>query len=297
MKNFCGLALAILLALVPIAGVRAADGKKENKIAVVAAENFYGDIARQIGGDRVEVVSIMNSPDQDPHLFETTPGIVKQIAGAQVAIFNGADYDPWMEKLLSIAPQPNRKVIVAADLVHKKAGDNPHLWYNHATMPAVARAIREALSAADAGHKSDYAARLTTFLASLKPLNDKVAVIHGKYVGAPVTASEPVFGYMAGALGLQMRNERFQLAIMNDTEPSARDVAAFEQDLKDHKVRVLFYNKQASSKVVQHLVELARTAKIPVVGVTETAPPGMTYQDWMLTQLNDTEKALAGPSS
>jgi zinc/manganese transport system substrate-binding protein len=297
MKNVCGLALAILLALVSVAGVRAADGKKENKIAVVAAENFYGDIARQIGGDRVEVVSIMNSPDQDPHLFETTPGIVKQIAGAQVAIFNGADYDPWMEKLLSIAPQPNRKVIVAADLVHKKAGDNPHLWYDPATMPAVARAIGGALSAADAGHKSDYAARLTTFLASLEPLNDKIAAIHGKYVGAPVTASEPVFGYMAGALGLQMRNERFQLAIMNDTEPSARDVAAFEQDLKDHKVRVLFYNKQASSKVVQHLVELARVAKIPVVGVTETAPPGMTYQDWMLTQLNDTEKALAGPSS
>ena len=84
---------------------------------------------------------------------------------------------------------------------------------------------------------------------------------------------------------------------MNDTEPSARDVAAFEQDLKDHKVRVMFYNRQASSKIVQHLVALARAAKIPVVGVTETAPPGLSYQDWMLTQLNDAEKALAGPSS
>ena len=111
----------------------------------------------------------------------------------------------------------------------------------------------------------------------------------------PVTASEPVFGYMAEALGLTMRNERFQLAIMNDTEPSARDVAAFEHDLKEHKVRVMFYNKQASDKIVQHLVALARAAKIPVVGVTETAPPGLTYQDWMLGELDDTEKALAGP--
>ena len=264
---------------------------------MVAAENFYGDIARQIGGDRVAVVSIMNNPDQDPHLFETTPGIVQQIAGAQIAILNGADYDPWMEKLLSIAPQPNRKVIVAADLVHKKAGDNPHLWYDPATMPAVAKAIAAALSAADAAHRSDYDARLAAFLASLKPLNDKIAAIRAKYAGAPVTASEPVFGYMAGALGLHMRNERFQLAIMNDTEPSARDVAAFEQDLKDHKVRVMFYNKQASSKVVQHLVALARAGKIPVVGVTETAPPEMTYQDWMLGELTDTEKALAGPST
>jgi zinc/manganese transport system substrate-binding protein len=287
------IALAALLALAPVPAARADEGK----IAVVAAENFYGDIARQIGGDRVAVVSIMNNPDQDPHLFETTPGIVRQIAAAQIAIVNGADYDPWMEKLLSAAPQPNRKVIIAAELVHKKAGDNPHLWYDPATMPAVAKAIAAALGAADAAHKSDYAARLATFLGSLKPLNDKIAAIRGKYAGAAATASEPVFGYMAGALGLKMRNEKFQLAVMNDTEPSARDVAAFEQDLKDHKVRVLFYNKQASSKIVQHLVELARAAKIPVVGVTETAPPDLSYQDWMLTQLNDTEKALAGPSS
>jgi len=293
MKIVTGPALAVLLALAPAPGARAAEGK----IAVVAAENFYGDIARQIGGNGVTVVSIMNNPDQDPHLFETTPGIVRQIADAQIAIANGADYDPWMEKLLAAAPQPSRKVIVVANLVHKKAGDNPHLWYDPATMPAAAKAIAAALGAADAAHRNDYAARLASFLGSLKPINDKIAAIRGKYAGAAVTASEPVFGYMAGALGLKMRNEKFQLAVMNDTEPSARDVAAFEQDLKDHKVRVLFYNKQASSKIVQHLVELARAAKIPVVGVTETAPPDLSYQDWMLTQLNDTEKALAGPSS
>ena len=293
MKTAVGLALAFLLAVAPAPRTHAADGK----IAVVAAENFYGDIARQIGGDRVAVISIMNNPDQDPHLFETTPGIVRQIAGAQIAVLNGADYDPWMEKLLSAAPQPNRKVIIAADLVHKKAGDNPHLWYNPATVPAVAEAVAAALSAADATHRNDYAARLTNFLGSLKPITDKIAAIRGKYAGAAVTASEPVFGYMASALGLKMRNESFQLSIMNDTEPSARDVGAFEQDLKVQNVRVMFYNKQASNKAVQRLVDLARKAKIPVVGVTETTPPGLTYQNWMLTQLNDVEKALAGPSS
>ncbi|MGH6665225.1 MAG: metal ABC transporter solute-binding protein, Zn/Mn family [Pseudolabrys sp.] len=292
MKTVSALA-AILAALIVAPLARAADGK----IAVVAAENFYGDIARQIGGSQVAVVSIMSNPDQDPHLFETTPGVVRQVAGAQLAIVNGADYDPWMEKLIAAAPQPKRKVIIAAELVHKKAGDNPHLWYDPATMPAVAKAIAADLSSADPANKSDYAARLKTFLASLKPINDKIAAIRGKYKGSAVTASEPVFGYMAQALGLKMRNESFQLSVMNNTEPSARDVAAFEQDLKDHKVRVMFYNKQASDKVVQHLVELARAAKIPVVGITETAPPDLSYQDWMLTQLNDTEKALAGPSS
>jgi len=292
MKILAGLALA-LTALAPLSNAHADDAK----IPVVAAENFYGDVARQIGGDRVAVVSIMSNPDQDPHLFETTPSTVRQIGDAQVVILNGADYDPWMAKLVSIAPHAGRIVIDVAELTGKKAGDNPHLWYEPSTMPAAAKGLAGAFSAADPAHKDDYVARLKTFETSLKPVNDKIAAIRAKFAGAAVTASEPVFGYMASALGLTMRNERFQLSIMNNTEPAARDVAAFEQDLKGHKVKVMFFNKQASDKAVERLVALARKARIPVVGVTETAPPGLTYQDWMLTQLNDTERALAGPSS
>jgi zinc/manganese transport system substrate-binding protein len=292
MKSIAGLAVAFLAALASISAAHGADAVK-----LVAAENFYGSIAQQIGGPAVEVVSVLSNPDQDPHLFETSPAVARQLAAAQIVIYNGADYDPWMPKLLAATPRPQRTVIVAADLVHRSAGDNPHLWYDPATMPAVAKALSAALSKADPAHQSDYTARLATFLASLKPLDDKIDAVRKKYAGVPVTASEPVFGYMASALGLQMRNEKFQLSIMNDTEPSARDVAAFERDLKQHKVRVMFYNKQASNKIVQHLVAIARAAKVPVVGITETIPPGMTYQDWMLDALSDTEKALAGPSS
>src|SRR5450830_1957074 len=167
------LALAGLLVLAPVPGARAADGK----IAVVAAENFYGDIARQIGGDRVAVVSVLNNPDQDPHLFETTPGIVRQIAGAQIVILNGANYDPWMEKLLAAAPRPGRSVITAAQLTANKAGDNPHLWYDPATMPAVAQALAEAFSKADSAHAADYAARLATTLGALERIAQRTAQI------------------------------------------------------------------------------------------------------------------------
>ena len=293
MKTSVGVATALLITLAGLTGTRAADGK----IALVAAENFYGDVAQQIGGDRVVVASILSNPDQDPHLFEVSPSVVRQIAAAQIVIYNGADYDPWMEKLLKVTARPGRVVIAAADLMHKKAGDNPHLWYDPATMPAVASALAAALAAADPAHKDDYAARLKTFIASLAQLNEKIAAIRDKYAGVPVTASEPVFGYMAAALNLKMRNERFQLAIMNETEPSARDFAAFERDLKTHQVQVMFYNKQASDELVQHLVDLARASNIPVVGVTETAPSGLSFQDWMLRQLDDTENALAGSSS
>jgi zinc/manganese transport system substrate-binding protein len=292
MMRRIGAAAALVVLLTGLAPALAAS----DSIAVVAAENFYGDVAQQIGGDRVSVTSILRNPDQDPHLFETTPTIVRQIAAAQVVIYNGAGYDPWMEQLLKATSKPGRVVIVAADVMHKKAGDNPHLWYDPAAMPAIAPALAAALGTADPAHKNDYAARLSTFLASLKPLDDKIAAIRDKYAGVPVTASEPVFSYMAAALKLKMDNGLFQLAVMNDTEPSARDFGLFEQDLQMHKVRVLFYNKQAADNLVQHLVDLARAANIPVVGVTETAPPGVSYQNWMLSELDATEKALAGPS-
>jgi zinc/manganese transport system substrate-binding protein len=266
-------------------------------IGLVAAENFYGDIAAQIAGDRAGIASIMANPDQDPHLFETSPSVVREVAAASIVIFNGADYDPWMQKLLDASERPGRVAIRVADLVGRKPGDNPHFWYDPQTAPAVAKAVADALGAADPAHNAEYAGRLRQFLASLEPLRRKIAAIAAKDGGVPVTATEPVFGYMAAALKLKMRNESLQLAIMNDTEPGARDVAAFEQDLQNHKVRLLLYNKQASSTIVQHLVDLARSSRIPVVGVTETQPPGISYQQWMLSELGEVEKALAGPSS
>ena len=288
-----GLVTVLLFATATLTAARAADAQ----ITIVAAENFYGDVAQQIGGDLVSVVNILSNPDQDPHLFETAPSVVREIAAAQLVIYNGADYDPWMERLLKVTPKPGRAVIVAADLMHKRAGDNPHLWYDPATMPAVAKALAAALSAADAANADIYATRLRSFLASLQPLNDKIAAIRDKYAETFVAATEPVFGYMAAALHLTMLDQRFQLSIMHNTEPSVGDLAAFESDLKTHKIRVLFYNKQASDKIVQHLVDLARASKIPVVGVTETCPPGLSYQNWMLSELNATETALAGPAS
>ncbi|MDI1342780.1 MAG: zinc ABC transporter substrate-binding protein, partial [Pseudolabrys sp.] len=250
-----------------------------------------------IGGDRVTVASVMTHPDQDPHLFETTPGVVRQIADARIVIVNGADYDPWMEKLIAAAPRPGRTVISAAQLVNAKAGGNPHLWYAPATMPAVAKAIAAALSQADAGHAAEYSERLTKTLADLDRVAQRAAQIKAKHAGKPVTATEPVFGLMAEALGLTMRNQNFQLAMMNDTEPSARDVAAFEDDLKNGKVKALIYNKQVSEKLTERMLAIANKAKVPVVGVTETQPANVSFEDWMLGELNALDKALTGPSS
>ena len=261
--------------------------------SIIAAENFYGDVAQQLAGANATVTSILSNPDQDPHMFEASPSVARDLSAASIVVYNGADYDPWMEKLLSAARSPNRKVIIVANLVHKQAGDNPHLWYDPPTMPAYAKALTAALSDRDPAHKAEYEQRLAMFLASLQPVQAKIAEMHRKFAGTPVTATEPVVGYLAAAIGLTMRNERFQLAVMNDTEPRVSDVVTFENDLREHQVRLLFYNSQASGAVATRLVGIARSANIPVVAVTETEPADTKFQDWMTRELDAIAQALS----
>ena len=291
MRRIRQIATATGMILAAILGAAADDAS----IGVVAAENFYGDVARQVGGGRVAVLSILSNPNQDPHLFETTPGVVRKIADARIVIFNGANYDPWMQKLLDAVPRSGRTVIIAATIVGKKTGDDPHVWYDPPTMPAVARALAAALSKMDPEHKAEYEMRLQAFLTSLNPLEQKILEMRAKYAGIPITATEPVFSYLAGAIGLTARNERFQMAVMKDTEPAARDLAAIESDLKKRNVKVLLYNKQVTSNLTGRLIDVARSANVPVVGITETEPADTCFMDWMLSELDDLEQALQSP--
>jgi zinc/manganese transport system substrate-binding protein len=298
MKARAGFALAFLLGIFFLAVCHAPPARAAGgMVKLVAAENFYGNLAHQIGGLAVEVVSILNNPDQDPHLFETSPAVARQLADARIVIVNGAGYDPWVRKLLQASPRPGRTVIDVARLIGWQPGGNPHLWYEPATMPKVARALAAALAKADPDHADDYAAGLKTTLASLARVQARVYRMREQYHGLPVTATEPVFGLMAAALGLTMRNQRFQTAMMNDTEPSARDLAALEIDLKQHRVKALIYNKQVTQKLTERLIAIAEKAKVPVVAVSETQPADTTFADWMLLQLDALDKALAGPSS
>ena len=283
--------VALGLAALALGGTAFAQGAP---IPVVAAENFYGDVAQQLGGAHVSVTSILSNPDQDPHLFEASPKTARELHRAALVVYNGADYDPWMAKLLAASKNDRRVTIVAADLVGKKAGDNPHLWYDPQTMPAVAKRIVAELDRIDSAHKAEYDANLARFLASLAPIDKKIDALKAKYRGVAVTATEPVAGYLCDAAGLAMRNARFQLSVMNDTEPAASDIAAFEQDLRGKRVRVLIYNAQAVTKLTERMLGLAKQSQIPSVSVTETQPAGKTYQQWMSTQVDALAQALGG---
>ena len=260
--------------------------------SLVAAETVYGEVARQIAGPGWAVTSILANPDADPHLFEVSPSVARQLADAALVVANGDGYDPWMAKLLAASPRSGRRAIVIADLLHRAPGSNPHLWYDPACMPAFAAAVTQELTAIDPAHAAEYRARMATFIDTLQPVQARIVDLSARFKGVPVTATEPVFGLMASAIGLSMRNERFQLAVMNDTEPAASDVAAMEADLRGHRVRVLIYNSQAADTAAKRLLGIANASGVPVLAVTETEPAGQGYAAWMLAELDGLEKAL-----
>ncbi|WP_225721249.1 metal ABC transporter solute-binding protein, Zn/Mn family [Candidatus Vallotiella sp. (ex Adelges kitamiensis)] len=296
MKRLIATVSALIILYISLFSPTSSQATSHQTIQVIAVENFYGELVKMLGGPYVSVISILSNPNQDPHLLEASPKIARTYASAQLLVYNGANYNPWLPRLLS-SSRKNRKPhteIVAADLVGKKPGDNPHLWYLPATMPAVARAVSAFLVQTDPAHKADYAVRLTRFIDSIKPIDQKIAELRQYYQGEPVTATESVFGYMAEAIGLTMHNKRFQLAAMNETEPSAADVAAFEHDLRTRQVRVLIYNNQASDMSTQRMLKIAQQSHVPIVHVTETEPDGKTYHQWMLEQLNALQRALEG---
>ena len=262
-------------------------------VNIIAAENFYGELAQEIGGTDVSVVSILSNPDADPHLFTTSPSTSKLISTAQIIIYNGADYDPWMNQLLKLVNKNKIVIINVADLIKAKPGSNPHIWYEKNTFPQLAKLLAHEITALDSSSQFKIAQNLNQFLNNNQKVGQRIEQIKAKYSGTPVTATEPVFGYMAYNLGLQMLGLVFQWKIMNETEPSPKMLADYQNLFIQHKVNLLFYNRQVVDSATKNILDLAGKNNITVVGVTETMPSKQTVNDWLLAEINLTESALA----
>ena len=265
-------------------------------IRVVAAEAVYAQLVRDLAGPAAAVTAILDNPAADPHLFEAVPTTARALTNASLVIYNGANYDPWMRPLLAATASSDqlRRVIDVADLVQAGSGANPHLWYNPQTMPALAAAAAAALITADPPGAPAITQRLAAVRASLAGLAVRIALVRARHAGQAVTATEPGFGPMLAALGLEDRNQSFQRAIMNGTEPSAAELAAIEADLRTHRVRALIHNSQTDDPGTRRLLGIARSAGIPVVAISETEPPGLSYTAWVGGELDALDRAL-GP--
>ncbi|HVU60946.1 MAG TPA: zinc ABC transporter substrate-binding protein [Mycobacteriales bacterium] len=267
------------------------------RVDVVAAENFWGNIAQQIGGSHVQVTSIISDPNTDPHVYQSDPRDAAEISNAQLVIENGLGYDDFIDKILATGGRSGRRVLSVQKVLDVTGSDpNPHVWYWTARLPQVAGAIAAQLSALDPKDAADFSAGAKRFDASLKPLLATIAAIKKKYAGTKISYTERVPGYLVDAAGLVLGTPAsFSLAIEDGNDPSPQDTETFDADITGHKVSVLLYNSQVVDAQTTKIKQLATSAGIPIVGVSETLPPSYSdFQAWQLAQDRDLLQALGG---
>jgi zinc/manganese transport system substrate-binding protein len=269
---------------------------QNGQVNVVAAENFWGSIAAQVGGDHAHVTSIIGNPNTDPHDYESTPADARTMAGANYVIFNGAGYDPWVQQLLDANPVNGRAVLEIGKFLGKQEGDNPHFWYHPDYVTQVANKITADLKQLDAADATYFDQQDQQFLTTgLQTYHDLINTIKQKYQGTPVGATESIFAYLAPALGLNLITPPgFMKAISEGTEPTAEDKAVFDNQITQKLIKVFVYNAQNATPDTDALKAKAQQEGIPTVAITETLDPANdTFEQWQSAQLQALEQALA----
>jgi zinc/manganese transport system substrate-binding protein len=248
----------------------------------------------------VQASAIMSNPNTDPHTFEASASVAREISSAQLVVQNGVGYDTFMDSVEKAVPDSSRKVINVQNLLGlPDSTPNPHLWYKPSTMPAVANAVASDLAALQPAHAAYFRANARKFVSSLGPWIQALGSFKEKYPNTPVAVTEPVADYMLQAAGADIKTPfEFQADIMNGTDPSAQDVALERSLFTQHKVKVFLYNQQVTDTLTQSFIALAQQNGIPVVGVYETMPtPGYTYQSWMQAEVKALQEAVTSKKS
>jgi len=264
-------------------------------VQVVAAENFWGSIATQIGGIHAHVVSIITNPATDPHVYEPTAVDARTVAGARFVIENGIGYDPWVTKFLA-ADATNPTVLNVGELVGVPNGGNPHRWYNPTDVQTVIAKIVKDLQTLDPADSNYFRTQQTQFnTVALAKYKATIAAIKATYAGTKVGASESIFAMLAPALGLDLITPySFLKAISEGTDVSAADKQTIDNQITHHQIKVYVYNSQNVTPDVQTQLSEVKAQHIPYATITETlTPPTATYQDWQTMQLIGIQAALA----
>ncbi|MCF6515193.1 zinc ABC transporter solute-binding protein [Lactobacillus sp. S2-2] len=284
--------ITIILSVTLVACGNSNDSKKSNNdkenIQVTASVNFYADVAKAVLGNNGQVNTIIDS-NIDPHDFEPTTGDAKTLAKTDVAIQNGLGYDGWMNNLIKNTSNVKNNINVGT-LMNKKNGDNPHIWYNPETMNKLADKLATSFSKIDPKHKNEFKANANKYKKEWQKTTNLVNKLKKNSHGKAVATSEPVFDYSLTAMGYKFKDNEFAHAMEHGIDPSAKEIAEIQNDIKNHKVAFFVNNSQVQNSVVEGLVKLAKKNNVPVVNVTESAPKGKNYMQWMQSQYKQVEK-------
>jgi len=265
------------------------------RLTVVAAENFWGSIAAQLAGEKGSVQSIIVNPSTDPHSYQPTASDARTMAGAEIAIVNGAGYDEWAQQLLQASPLRGREILNVGALLKLAPGANPHRWYFPADVRVVIDRIVADYDQIDPADAAYFAARRHSLEAfGLARYDALRREIRARYAGVAVGYSESIFQGLGEDLGLRLLTPySFAKAIAEGTDVTAEDKETVDVQARLHEIKVWVYNSQNVTPDVQRVNDIARTQHIPIVTVTETlSPASASFEQWQVGELEALIRAL-----
>jgi len=293
---FGAVALGVISTLLAPGAVASLEGASHPVVInVVAAEDFWGSLATQLGGRAAHVTSIITNPNADPHEYEASTAVARAFGGANYVILNGAGYDDWAAKILEANPEPHRVVLVVADLLGKRPGDNPHFWYNPDYVFRVIDRISSDYRSIDPADATYFRQRLSVVEASFGPYRELLASIRREHAGEKVASTESIFEYLTRDLKLDLVTPyAFMQAVAEGYDPPVGAVATFEQEISAHDFRLLVYNSQTLTALTTNIRKQVASEHILIVGISETLrPQKATFQQWMVSELTSISRALA----
>lgn len=259
-----------MLASVAACGSGQSTSEKNGTIEVAASVNQWGTVAKALGGDNVNVTSIINSTNVDAHDYEPTTSDIAKLQKAQVIIVNGAGYDAWAVKAAQTA---NATIVNAAEVGGVNDGENPHVWFSADVRKAVAQAITEAYEQADAAKKNDFDKMNDQWTAKENNVESKIAEVKQKTDGLTYAATESVASYLAEDMGLtDATPSGYARATANESEPTPTDIKQFTDALKAGEIKLLVVNTQEESELTDKITDAAKSVEVPMVELTEQMP-------------------------
>jgi zinc/manganese transport system substrate-binding protein len=277
-------------------------------IQVVAAENFWGSLVSQLGGNLTNVVSIVSNPNADPHDYEANASDAAAIANANFVVLNGVGYDDWADQLIAASDTAGQEVLNVGTLdgVYVTGGivtGNPHQWYNPLYVNHTLLAMYSDLVALQPASKTIFQQNFANLNSStgggaqgvsIDQLYSRANQIKQEFAGTVVVSTESIFVYLANYTGLDLiAPPAFMEAIAEGNDPPASSVALFECQLESGYVKVLVYNIQTVTPITSTLEGLAGVNNVTVTYVSETIqPPDTSFQDWMYGEYDNLYNAL-----
>lgn len=259
-----------MLASVAACGSGQSTSEKNGTIEVVASVNQWGTVAKTLGGDNVNVTSIINSTNVDAHDYEPTTSDIAKLQKAQVIIVNGAGYDAWAVKAAQTA---NATIVNAAEVGGVNDGENPHVWFSAEVRKAVAQAITKAYEQVDAAKKNDFNKMNDQWTAEENSVESKIAEVKQKSDGLAYAATESVASYLAEDMGLtDATPSGYARATANESEPTPTDIKQFTDALKAGEIKLLVVNTQEESELTGKITDAAKSVEVPMVELTEQMP-------------------------